>query len=252
MTIATLTTPGWRATATRGGRNARETAVFTERSIVRNRTCPVSSPFTRTCERTGVLEPALVAVLSGPWALVAMSALVFADAFTVVLPGEIAVTALGAVAAATGAPPLWLVIVCAALAAALGDVALYAIGRTAGLDRWRWMRGPRLQAALDVARRRLETGAATTLFTCRFVPFARLAVNLMAGAVRLRPSRYLPVAALAAVGWAAYQAVVGALVSTLVPGMPIVGIVVSIVVAVLLGLTVDLVVTRISRRREAA
>ncbi|HZU91983.1 MAG TPA: hypothetical protein VFF85_00070, partial [Microbacterium sp.] len=61
-------------------------------------------------------------LLSTPWALVVMSVLVLGDAFLVVIPGEIAVTALGAISASSGAPPLWAVIVCAGLAAAAGDI----------------------------------------------------------------------------------------------------------------------------------
>lgn len=189
----------------------------------------------------------LMDLLSGPWAVAAMALLVFVDAFTVVVPGEVAVTALGA-AAASGGPQLWLVIACAAGAAAAGDLCLYALGRAVGLDRWRWMRGPRIRTALDWAARRLERGAATTLFTARFVPFARLAVNLVAGATGLSPARYVPLVALAASGWAAYQAVVGALVARLVPGHPVVGIIVSIAVAIVLGLLLDAAV----RRRGAA
>ena len=52
-------------------------------------------------------------LLSSPWALVIMGLLVLGDSFFVVVPGEIAVTALGAIASTTGAPPLWAVIVCA-------------------------------------------------------------------------------------------------------------------------------------------
>ena len=71
-------------------------------------------------------------LLSSPWALVIMGLLVLGDSFFVVVPGEIAVTALGAIASTTGAPPLWAVIVCAAAAAAVGDTACYLIGRTVG------------------------------------------------------------------------------------------------------------------------
>jgi len=46
-------------------------------------------------------------LLSSPWALVIMGLLVLGDSFFVVVPGEIAVTALGAIASTTGAPPLW-------------------------------------------------------------------------------------------------------------------------------------------------
>lgn len=174
-----------------------------------------------------------------------MSLLVLGDAFLVVVPGEIAVTALGAVAMTTGTPALWAVVLCAAGAAALGDACCYLIGRVVGTERWSWMRAPRVRQALDWARRRLDRGTATVLFTARFVPFARLAVNLVAGASRIHPPRYVALVVLAATGWAAYQAAVGALVAAVVPGGPLVAVPVSVVVAVTLGLVLD----RLTRHR---
>ncbi|MFJ4252856.1 DedA family protein [Microbacterium sp. NPDC090003] len=196
---------------------------------------------------TDLLADVLADVLDGPWALAVMCLLVFGDAFLVVIPGEVAVTALGAASVSTGAPPLWAVIACAAVAAALGDIACYLIGRFVGTERWRWTRAPRVRRALDWARRRLDGGMATVLFTARFVPFARLAINLVAGASRAHPPRYLALVTMAALGWAAYQASVGAAVAALLPGGPIVAIPVSIAVAVGLGLLIDLI-TRRSRR----
>lgn len=186
-------------------------------------------------------------LLSGPWALAVMSLLVLGDSFFVVVPGEIAVTALGAVASSSGTPPLWAVIVCAGVAAAAGDTACYLIGRTVGTERWRWMRAPRVRRALDWARRRLESGTATVLFTARFVPFARLAINLVAGASRIHPVRYLCLVSVAAFGWAAYQASVGAIVAALVPGGPVMAVVVSVTVALGLGAVIDIVSRRARR-----
>lgn len=197
-----------------------------------------------------MLPDALDALLTGPWGLVIMCLLVVGDAFVVVLPGEVAVTALGALAVAHGSPPLWIVILCAAAAAFAGDIGCYLIGRLAGTERWRWMRAPKVRGALDWARSRLDSGAATVLFTARFIPFARLAINLVAGASRLHPVRYLSVVAIAALGWAAYQAAIGAVVAAIVPGGPVVAIIVSIVVAVGIGVLIDVVVSRLRRRRE--
>ena len=184
----------------------------------------------------------LTASLSSPWSLVLMSLLVVGDAFFVVVPGEVAVTALGAIAVTTGSPPLWAVVLCAAVAATVGDACCYLIGRSVGTQRWRWMRVPRVQQALAWARRRLDGGMATVLFTARFVPFARLAINLVAGASRIPPSRSLALVALAATGWALYQAAVGAAVAAILPGGPLVAVPVSIVLAIGLGALIDVCV----------
>lgn len=186
----------------------------------------------------------LTDLLTSPWSLGLMSLLVVGDAFFVVVPGEIAVTALGALAVTSGSPPLWSVVMCAALAASVGDACCYVIGRRVGLERWRWMRTPRVRQALGWAAKRLDGGTATVLFTASFVPFARLAINLVAGASRIHPPRYLGLVALAATGWALYQAAVGAVVASVVPGGPLVAVPVSIVCAVGLGLLIDLCVRR--------
>jgi len=193
----------------------------------------------------------LTAISEGPWTLVVMFALVLADAVVVVVPGEIAVTAAGALSTATGSPPLAAVIGVAALAAFCGDALCFAIGRRVGLGRWRWMRDTRVQRAFDWARRRLTRGTATVVFTARFIPFARLAVNLTAGATRVPARRFLPIAAVAATAWASYQAVIGAAIGALLPDAPLLAVLASIAVALALGVVIDVLSARVARGRAA-
>lgn len=198
-----------------------------------------------------MLDDLLATVATSPWALPLVFVLVFADSFLVVVPGEVAVTALGALAVSQGDPSLWAVVAVAAVAAVCGDASCYLVGRTIGLDRWRWMRSLRARSAFAWARARLERRAALVLFTARFVPFARLAVNLTAGASRVPAPRYLVIASCAAVAWAAYQAFVGAAVAALLPGGPVLAVVVSVALAVGIGVAIDALVARRSRRRDA-
>ena len=198
------------------------------------------------------VDDVINALAGSPWLLAALFVLVLGDAFLVILPGETVVTAAAALGASTGTPPVLAVILVAALAAFLGDAACFLIGRRIGLDRWAWMRGRRVQSAFTWARGRLHGNTAVVVFTARFIPFARLAVNLTAGASGLSPARYLGVAAIAASAWAAYQSVVGAVVGLLVPGGPVVAVIVSIVVAIALGLAIDLLLKLRTRRRESS
>lgn len=75
------------------------------------------------------MDELIAGLAANPWALVVLAGIVFADAFLVVVPGEVAVTALGSVAAAQGLPPLWAVILVGGGAAFAGDVCCYLIGR---------------------------------------------------------------------------------------------------------------------------
>jgi len=191
-----------------------------------------------------MVEDLLVAVSGSTWALPLLYLLVLGDAFLVVIPGEAAVTALGALAVTQGEPALAAIVLVATAAALMGDALCYLVGRTIGLERWRWMRASRARTAFAWARLRLERRAAVVLFTARFIPFARLAVNLTAGATKLPAPRYLVVTGLAALAWAIYQTLVGAVVAAFVPGGPVVAVVVSVVFAVGLGLAVDAVLAR--------
>ncbi len=229
-------------------------AVFPERSADGHRTvipaARVRRAFMGPCYSGTVTDAWLQALAHSPWALPAMAGLVLGDALLVVIPGEAAVTTFGALAVAEGAPPLIAVIAVAALAALLGDLGCYALGRTVGLDRWRWMRGPRVTAAFGWARDALARRGATLMFTARFIPFARLAVNLAAGASRMPVPRYLLLAAPAATAWALYQALLGAAVAAIVPGGTVVAVAVSIALALALGAAADAVAGR-ARRRSA-
>ena len=198
-----------------------------------------------------MVEDLLTQLAQSVWALPALFALVFADAFLVIVPGEAAVTAFGALAVSQGRPLLWTVIVIAAIGAVCGDALCYLVGRTIGLERWRWMRRPRVRAAFAWAEVRLRRRAALVLFTARFIPFARLAVNLTAGATRIPAPRYLAVAAVAALAWASYQALIGAVVAAFLPGGPVAAVVVSVVLAVGLGLAIDAVLARRLRGQDA-
>ena len=183
------------------------------------------------------MSDVLSTIAASPWALVAMFGLVLGDAFLVVIPGETAVTALAALSVVTGEPRLLGIIAVAALAAFLGDTVCYLVGRRVGLERWAWMRRPRIAGAFSWARARLARSTAAIVFTARFIPFARLAVNLTAGASGVTAPRYLPLAAL---------------VATLLPDAPVLAILASIAVALLLGVALDAALAARWRRTPGA
>lgn len=195
------------------------------------------------------LEQALLALASSPWLPLALYALVVADAFLVILPSETAVVALGALAAASGSPHPALLIAVAAVGALSGDLAVFAIGRAVGLERWGWMRRGRVGAALTRVRETVRSRPAVLIFTARYIPYARIAVNLAAGASGLPARRYLPLAAAAGLAWACYNVVIGAAFGGVLPGQPVLAIALSVVAAIGLGVLVDLVIRRLAARR---
>jgi membrane protein DedA with SNARE-associated domain len=188
-------------------------------------------------------------VSQSPWLYVTLFALVLADAFLVILPSETAVVAMGSLALSTGSPNIWLVLPVAALGAVAGDNICYAIGRKIGTTRFRWMRRPRVQAAIEYARTALDRRAASLILTARYIPFARIAANLTAGATGFSYRRYLPLTLVAGTSWAAYNCIIGALFGAWLGEYPILAVLVSIVVAVTLGVAVDSITARVAARR---
>ncbi|MFF2273120.1 DedA family protein [Agromyces sp. NPDC058136] len=176
---------------------------------------------------------------ASPWILAMLFALVVGDAFLVVLPSETLVVALGALAATTGEPSPALVIPVAAAGAMIGDGLCYLIGRRVGLDRWGWQRRGRVAAALAAARASVHRRTAVLVFTARYVPFARIAVNLAAGAGGVPLRRYLPLSAAAGLAWAGYNVAIGAAVGRVVGDSPLLAIAISVPLAIALGLVVD-------------
>jgi membrane-associated protein len=192
---------------------------------------------------------AVLELAASPWIYPILFLLVVADAFLVVLPSETLVVALGALAAGTGEPAVALLVPIAAVGALVGDTLCFLIGRRIGIDRWAWQRRGRIAVALARARRTVLTRPAVLIFTARYIPYARIAVNLSAGAAGLPLRRFLPLAAVAGTAWAVYNLVVGAVFGAALPEQPLLAIGLSVGVAIVLGLVVDLVIQRIAARR---
>jgi membrane protein DedA with SNARE-associated domain len=140
----------------------------------------------------------------------------------------------------------------AAVGAIVGDSACYGLGRTIGSDRWAWQRRGRIGLAIERARRTVLRRPAVLIFTARYIPFARIAVNLSAGAARLPYTRYLPLSAAAGTGWAICNTGVGLLFGSAMPDQPILAIVISVAIAITLGVLADLIANRRAARRSPA
>lgn len=192
----------------------------------------------------------LLELASSPWIYPALFVLVVADAFLVVLPSETVVVALGALAGAAGNPSVLILLPVAAAGAILGDTLCYLIGRRVGLDRWAWQRRGPVAAGLNRVRRTVLIRPAVLIFTARYIPYARIAVNLTAGAAGLASRRFLPLTALAGCAWAGYNLGVGSIFGRVMTQTPLLAIGVSVVVAIVLGVTVDLVIRRVAERRD--
>jgi len=201
------------------------------------------------------LLPLLTALLASPLLYIVLFLACALDGFFPPVPSETILVAIVAAGVATGQPPVVVVAVVAAAGAVLGDTLAFLIGRRVGLTRFRWMRRPRVAAALERASDAVTRRPAGLVLTARFVPVGRMIVNLAAGASGLPLRRFVPIAALAGLAWAAYSVFVGTIASAWAANDPILAVILAVVLATVIGAAVDLLPRlirhRLSSRRAA-
>jgi membrane protein DedA with SNARE-associated domain len=147
--------------------------------------------------------------MGSPWLYAALFALAAIDGFLPLVPSETLAISAG-VYAASGDTSLAGAIVAAALGAVAGDHISYALGRRYGSRlEARAAPGRRSSAVLAWARGRLAERGGSILIVCRFIPGARTATTLIAGAVRHPLRSFTPFDAAGGITWGAYSVLVG-------------------------------------------
>ena len=125
--------------------------------------------------------------MGSPWVYLALLAFAALDAFFPIVPSESLVITAGVFSAANGEPALPLVIVAAGLGAFIGDHISYFIGRTAGERMMKRAKpGSKKAAAWARGHKLLTERGGVILIVCRYIPGARTAITLTAGAVSYR------------------------------------------------------------------
>ena len=189
--------------------------------------------------------------MGSPWVYLALLAFAALDAFFPIVPSESLVITAG-VFAASGEPNLVLVIVAAALGAFLGDHISYFIGRFAGEKAMQRAKpGSRKAAAWERGHKLLTDRGGTILIVCRYIPGARTAITLTAGAVSYRLRSFSFFDAIAASSWAAYSATVGYIGGEAFEESPWKGLALGLGIALTVTLTVE-VIRHVRRPRTAA
>ena len=189
----------------------------------------------------------LLGLAGSPLVYPGMFALAVLDCFFPPVPSEVAAVGLAALAAASGTPHLGLVLLAAASGAYLGDLIAYAIGSRIDVHRVPFLRRRRGRRALAWAERSLASGGTAFILAARFLPVARVAVNMAAGALGYPRRRFLGVAAIASVAWAGYSALIGVGAGAWLQGYPAAAVVLGAVV----GLGIGLVLDAVFRRRQS-
>ncbi len=161
------------------------------------------------------------------------------DGFFLFLPSETAIVALAAISSKLGEPNIWLLLVGGAIGAIMGDNIAYFLGRKLGVSRFRWMRRPRTAKAFEWARKELDKRGAVLIFTARYIPVGRIAVNFTAGATRFPWKNFFWLDFAAALTWSGYSVGIGTFAGRWVHHNPLLGVGVAIVFAIIMGFIVD-------------
>ncbi|MGW5477359.1 DedA family protein [Streptomyces sp. NPDC004008] len=154
------------------------------------------------------------ALAGSPWIYPAVAASVLLDVFLPLLPSGVlvitAATAAAAGSAVTQVPDIFWLVVCAAAASVVGDVAAYRLAWRGGarLDR-AIARSRRLSSAQERLGVALARGGGALVILARFAPAGRSVVSLGAGAAHRRAREFVPWSALAGITWAAYSVALG-------------------------------------------
>lgn len=197
------------------------------------------------------VESWAVGLAASPWVFAVLVLFVVVDAFFPPVPSETLVIAVAAYAVSTGGPPLWAIVVAAAVGAVLGDSIAYLLGRHLHIRRWRVMRARRLQVAFDWAEQALAARPARFIVSARYVPVGRVAVNMTAGSIKMPAPRFLGLATLGGVTWAGYSTLIGVGSGVWLGDSPLLAMAVGVVGGIGLGYVVDLVVGRLLGRSSA-
>jgi membrane protein DedA with SNARE-associated domain len=187
-------------------------------------------------------------VSGSPWTYAFVLAIAAVDALFPLVPSETTAIAAG-VLAATGDLSIALVIAAATAGAFIGDTSSYGLGRALG-DRVSSRLLPQKRRAW--AERALGARGGALIIGARFIPGGRTAVTLTAGLISMPVRRYVRLAALAAVLWASYAALLGYVGGRAFEEHPWRGLVIALVAAAALALGIELVRRLVARLQRPA
>jgi membrane protein DedA with SNARE-associated domain len=144
-----------------------------------------------------------------PWLPLVIFGIALLDSIVPVVPGETTVI-IGGVAAGTGDQNIAIVILAGALGAFIGDNIAYLLGRrAAGFLRRTLFRGEKGEQRIMWAAEQLRQRGGLLLITARFIPGGRTVVTVSSGLTHRPRPWFMGWAALAAVIWATYAALLG-------------------------------------------
>ena len=162
----------------------------------------------------GLLDPQALIDGAGPWALLGVCAIVFAESGLLIgffLPGDTLLFFTGVLTLTGHIPqPLWLIILCVSFAAILGDQVGYSIGKRSGPAIFeRRESGLFSRASVTRTQHFFDRFGPAAVTAARFVPVVRTFAPVAAGVGKMRRSTFTAYNILGAVLWSAGVILIG-------------------------------------------
>jgi membrane-associated protein len=162
----------------------------------------------------GLLDPQALIDGAGPWALLGVCAIVFAESGLLIgffLPGDTLLFFTGVLTLSGHIPqPLWLIILCVSVAAILGDQVGFSIGRRSGPAIFeRRETGLFSHASVERTQHFFDRFGPAAVTIARFVPVVRTFAPVAAGVGKMRRSTFTAYNIVGAVVWSACVILIG-------------------------------------------
>lgn len=160
------------------------------------------------------LDPEYILNFLGPWALVGLCAIIFAECGLLIgffLPGDSLLFVAG-LFVATGQldQPIWLVCVLLTVCAVVGNVVGYWIGYRSGPALFNKPNSKLFKKEhVDKTHEFFERYGTKAIVLGRFVPIVRTFITAMAGVGRMNPRRYFTYSVIGGIAWAAGVTLLG-------------------------------------------
>jgi len=187
-------------------------------------------------------------IATSPWIYLVVLLFVIIDGVVPLFPSEAAVVGLAALASVTEGPNVLLLLLAAAVGAVIGDNAAFLLGRRLRRPGANVLRFRVVARMLEWTRQGLERRPSSFVLVARFIPMARLAVNITAGMERFPYSRFLPLCMMASAAWATYNVAIGISAGRWFADNPLLGMGIAIALALLLGWVFDITIARLLNR----
>lgn len=184
------------------------------------------------------IQDAIVSHAGEWWTYLVTALLCWLDGFFPPLPSESIVIAMASLSSTHGGPvQLWLLIIMAMAGAWAGDNTAYWIGRKIPLEKI--FRGERGGKMLAKAHHLIHHKGPEVLLSGRFIPGYRIAINMVAGYVRLPYRRFMVIDFFATCLWAAFSVGIGLVAGSLFHDRPLLGIIVGVTLGLLVGWLIE-------------